>query len=616
MSMCTVSPMNEQDRIEWTEPAPPPKPILRTLIAGSSTAPARPATRADLDAALSALGLHAAPKDDPELDRVARVIRTVESWTPECRAGLVGELLTRYPEALDSLGLKAVSKDSVFATERAEKAEAERDEARREAERNWNKWQSREANIEDCETCEKQLKVEIARLQAELAMLRTSIDGVWLWQGNGDYPESLVCPVVMSAETLRGLVSSPPPREPAVCALGWLGLWPWRAPELLPVIGGASVLFAGENYSAAATEMARWPEETVPVDIEVKPDSVFMAVSKSPFATPVRECTQALAWLLYWSAPPRDVTPPAEQPGGERDGAGWERLSTIIENGGSPGAIKNQVSVMLAVPRAELRAAREKIAVLEAQTLHQSSTLIWDAGKIDTLSRTLDALRSRCSRQRKELRRLNRSHAFRVAEMARIHASNESLFESNSVLHRELAESKKRCAELAQDEAELDGVKEALTEVDEDYGPEGCSAEDIVRRLLAELAALRAKEEPEKVWARAFEEGYNHWFRGGKFEERKVYSPPAPVAPPEQAECLCPALPTAQLSECPVHGVNRPGQGKHAKHEAVVMAAEAMRREAEKAAPVCKTCGGAKSVLSGPEGEMDPCGDCNGTGKR
>lgn len=41
------------------------------------------------------------------------------------------------------------------------------------------------------------------------AMKRTltaSRDDVWLWQGQGDEPESLVCPVVMSADTLRDIL--------------------------------------------------------------------------------------------------------------------------------------------------------------------------------------------------------------------------------------------------------------------------------------------------------------------------------------------------------------------------------------------------------------------------
>jgi hypothetical protein len=37
---------------------------------------------------------------------------------------------------------------------------------------------------------------------------RESTDGAWYWQGDDyDHPESLVCPVIMSAETLRELLA-------------------------------------------------------------------------------------------------------------------------------------------------------------------------------------------------------------------------------------------------------------------------------------------------------------------------------------------------------------------------------------------------------------------------
>lgn len=47
---------------------------------------------------------------------------------------------------------------------------------------------------------------------------------VWHWQGDGhDFPESLVCPVVMSAETLRALLAARQPVGEAVA-------WKYRAP--------------------------------------------------------------------------------------------------------------------------------------------------------------------------------------------------------------------------------------------------------------------------------------------------------------------------------------------------------------------------------------------------
>lgn len=45
-------------------------------------------------------------------------------------------------------------------------------------------------------------------LRATLAVVSTGTEGVWRWQGDGhDDPDSLACPVVMSADTLRGFVA-------------------------------------------------------------------------------------------------------------------------------------------------------------------------------------------------------------------------------------------------------------------------------------------------------------------------------------------------------------------------------------------------------------------------
>lgn len=53
------------------------------------------------------------------------------------------------------------------------------------------------------------LLTEARALRHDLAMVRTPTPGVWLWQGDGaDFPESLACPVVMSAETLRALLGT------------------------------------------------------------------------------------------------------------------------------------------------------------------------------------------------------------------------------------------------------------------------------------------------------------------------------------------------------------------------------------------------------------------------
>lgn len=45
-------------------------------------------------------------------------------------------------------------------------------------------------------------------LRAKLRVVATGVEDVWKWQGDGaDEPASLSCPVVMSADTCRGLVT-------------------------------------------------------------------------------------------------------------------------------------------------------------------------------------------------------------------------------------------------------------------------------------------------------------------------------------------------------------------------------------------------------------------------
>ena len=57
---------------------------------------------------------------------------------------------------------------------------------------------------------------EVKRLR-DIKLVRFHNDDCWLWQGDGyDYPDSLVCPVVMSADTLRGLLGMIEPEVPKV----------------------------------------------------------------------------------------------------------------------------------------------------------------------------------------------------------------------------------------------------------------------------------------------------------------------------------------------------------------------------------------------------------------
>jgi len=53
-------------------------------------------------------------------------------------------------------------------------------------------------------------QAELATAKAALKLVETDIENVWMWQSDGDEPESLSCPV-MSAETLRKLVAGKVP---------------------------------------------------------------------------------------------------------------------------------------------------------------------------------------------------------------------------------------------------------------------------------------------------------------------------------------------------------------------------------------------------------------------
>jgi glutaredoxin len=52
----------------------------------------------------------------------------------------------------------------------------------------------------------KEAQRQLAEHRAALDVVSTPTSGVWFWMGEGDRPESLVCPVVMSADTLRSMV--------------------------------------------------------------------------------------------------------------------------------------------------------------------------------------------------------------------------------------------------------------------------------------------------------------------------------------------------------------------------------------------------------------------------
>lgn len=69
------------------------------------------------------------------------------------------------------------------------------------------------------------LDEENRTLKHQLAIVRvTEAEGVWHWQGHDDDLDSLVCPVVMSAERLRELLKSQPSQAPAATWLPALGV--------------------------------------------------------------------------------------------------------------------------------------------------------------------------------------------------------------------------------------------------------------------------------------------------------------------------------------------------------------------------------------------------------
>lgn len=97
------------------------------------------------------------------------------------------------PEQIASIETQLnASPEAAFLRARDE-ALKERDEARRK--------------LDDLAERYKDLDAERERLRLELSAVSTPAAGVWFWQGEGDRPESLSCPVVMSAEKLRELLA-------------------------------------------------------------------------------------------------------------------------------------------------------------------------------------------------------------------------------------------------------------------------------------------------------------------------------------------------------------------------------------------------------------------------
>jgi hypothetical protein len=61
---------------------------------------------------------------------------------------------------------------------------------------------------------------KVILLRNQLSMVKTDVEGVWHWLGQNDRPESLACPVVMSAQTLRDILARPSAETLAVIRKG------------------------------------------------------------------------------------------------------------------------------------------------------------------------------------------------------------------------------------------------------------------------------------------------------------------------------------------------------------------------------------------------------------
>lgn len=95
-------------------------------------------------------------------------------------------------------------------------------------------------------SCAAELKTaleEAADLRSKLALVQTPRDGVWYWQGGGDHPESLACPVVMNADQARDFAA--------------LATWALALHERATEDEIVSVLFICRSTDATVHETAR-----------------------------------------------------------------------------------------------------------------------------------------------------------------------------------------------------------------------------------------------------------------------------------------------------------------------------------------------------------------------
>ena len=112
------------------------------------------------------------------------------AWGPE-------PLVEAAKRVMASLGLArtATEQGLTLLTEAAlwrERIDRAREEAIRKLDQVADEWKTKDA--------------EVRHANAKLRAMRAGADDVWFWQGRGDDPQSLTCPVVMQPDTLRAML--------------------------------------------------------------------------------------------------------------------------------------------------------------------------------------------------------------------------------------------------------------------------------------------------------------------------------------------------------------------------------------------------------------------------
>ncbi|HEL4217156.1 TPA: hypothetical protein UM510_000395 [Stenotrophomonas maltophilia] len=128
----------------------------------------------------------------------------------------------------------------------------------------------------------------LAGLRERAAMpLQLRNGEVWHWQGDGhDFPESLVCPVIMSAETLRALLAARRPvGEPVAIPEGW-ALVDLAEYTVLPQIPTTAMMDAGWPIGEQITD--RFDVKGAYADIIAEHDAKGQGIIHGPSQQPAQ----------------------------------------------------------------------------------------------------------------------------------------------------------------------------------------------------------------------------------------------------------------------------------------------------------------------------------------